>query len=351
MSTPSWPGSLNTKGQDNHTGTAAGLSELPDPSRVRRRPRCLVCGSDARESFCTAVDRVQERTGETWQIFRCRDCGFGWTEPLLSDDELGEYYPAHYLGEVERRIDEYLSGSLQRSRSWKGEVEKVQLVERYASGGRILDVGCGDGKFLWALDPERWERFGVERSTETVNLLRQRISGLRLVAGDIHSGELIPGAFDALTFWHVLEHLPDPEAALARAATLLRPGGWVFVSLPCIDSLQALLFRGYWYGFDDVPRHLHHFSGRSLTMLLTRTAFTVRRQLMFSRNVNFHALKHSLLNWCTERRKSRAPYYALKPALFGLQMLERVTGRSGIRGIVARKPSHREGDNRKCRKE
>jgi SAM-dependent methyltransferase len=315
------------------------VSEFPDFSPTRRRSRCLVCGGDERESFCAAVDRVQERPGETWQIVRCRKCGFGWTEPLLSADELGAYYPGHYLGEVERRIDEYLSGRLQRSRSWKGEVEKVRLVERYVPGGRILDVGCGDGKFLWALAPERWERFGVERSVEAVTLLRQRMPGLNLVAGDIHSAELIPGRFDALTFWHVLEHLPDPEAALARAAMLLRPGGWILVSLPCMDSLQALLFRGCWYGFDDVPRHLHHFSGKSLVMLLTRTGFIVRRELMFSRNINFHALKHSLLNWCTETRQGRARYYALKPALFGFQLLERMTGRSGIRGVIARKLS------------
>jgi SAM-dependent methyltransferase len=318
------------------------VSEFPDPSQVRRHSRCLICSGDELELFCTAVDRVRERPGETWRIVRCRRCGFGWTEPLLSGDELGRYYPGHYLGEIERRIDEFLTGSLQRSRLWKGEVEKVRLVERYVPGGRILDVGCGDGKFLWALAPERWERFGVERSTEAVTSVRQRIPGLELFPGDIHSGELIPGAFDALTFWHVLEHLPDPEATLARAAALLCPGGWLFVSLPCLDSLQAGLFRGLWYGFDDVPRHLHHFSGRSLNLLLARTGFTVHRQLMFSRNVNFHSLKHSLLNWCAERHWSKAPYYALKPALFAFQLLERMTGRSGIRGVVARK-LHRGG--------
>lgn len=312
------------------------MKEIPSLIEVRRRSRCLICGSDERELFCTAADRVLVKPGETWQIIRCRDCGFGWTEPLLSDGELGSYYSRGYLGEVDRRVDDFLAGNLQRSRSWRGEVEKVRLVERYVPAGRILDVGCGDGKFLWALAPDRWGRFGIERSIETVALVRNRIAGLQLTPGDIHSEELSPGTFDALTFWHVLEHIPDPEAALARAAALLRPGGWLFMSLPCIDSLQALLFRGSWYGFDDVPRHLHHFSARSLEILLARTGFTVHRQLMFSRLVNFHALKHSLLNWSEERCRHRAVYYAIKPALFGFQLLERLTGRPGIRGVVAR---------------
>lgn len=314
-------------------GVVNGISDL---GRVRRRSRCLVCGGDERELFCGAFDRILRQPEETWQIVRCRTCGFGWTEPLLNEEELGAYYPRSYLGEVERRIDEYLSGSLQHSRSWRGEVEKVRLVERHVTAGRILDVGCGDGKFLWALAPERWQRFGVERSAESVALVRRSIPGLNLVVGDIHSGELAPGTFDALTFWHVLEHLPDPEAALARAASLLGPEGWLFISLPSIDSLQARLFRELWYGFDDVPRHLHHFSAKSLAMLLEKAGFKVHRQLMFSRLVNFHALKHSLLKWSAERHKSRAPYYALKPALFGFQLLERVTGRPGIRSVVAR---------------
>jgi hypothetical protein len=83
-------------------------------------------------------------------------------------------------------------------------------------------------------------------------------------------------------------------------------------------------------------------------MLLAKTGFTVHRQLMFSRLVNFHALKHSLLNWSAERCKSRVPYYALKPTLFGFQLLERITRRYGIRGVVARTLSWRDGDSREC---
>lgn len=333
---PSWQRLSNTKGRGKRVRPLrSAVNGIRDPGRVRRHSRCLVCGGGERELFCRAFDRVLRRPEERWQIVRCGNCGFGWTEPLLSEEELGGYYPPSYLGDVERRIDEYVSGSLQHSRSWRGEVEKVRLIERHVTAGRILDVGCGDGKFLWALAPERWQRFGVEQSAESVAMVRQRIPGLNLVAGDIHSGELAPDTFDVLTFWHVLEHLQDPEAVLARAAALLRPRGWLFISLPCIDSLQARLFRERWYGFDDVPRHLHHFSAKSLAILLGKTGFTVRRQLMFSRLVNFHALKHSLLKWSEERCESRLLYYALKPALPGFQLLERMTGRPGIRGVVA----------------
>src|SRR5206468_7680879 len=140
-------------------------------------------------------------------------------------------------------------------------------------------------------------------------------------------------------FWHSLEHLPSPEKVLERAAALLRPGGWIFVSLPNLDSLQARRFRQRWYGFDDVPRHLFHFSTRSLDRLLVESGFEIRRHLPFSRLVNYHTLKHSLLHRCEARRGGRVLYYALKPfALALFPLLERLSGEYGILTTVARKP-------------
>lgn len=297
---------------------------------------CPVCRNAEVEDFATVFDRVRRVAGQMWLIRRCRSCGFGWTCPMPSAEQLAAYYPPAYLGDTRKTLDEYLSGRLQRSRSWRGEAAKVRLIQRFVAGGRILDVGCGDAKFLWALDPVRWQRTGVDHSGETLELVRRRIPGLDLVDGDIFSGRLTEGAFDAVTFWHVLEHLPDPARVLGRVRALLKTGGWLFVSLPNLDSLQARLFGKHWYAFDDVPRHLYHFSRGSLERLLQDGGFEVRRHFPFSLYVNSHSLKHSLLNWSEDRLGNAAPYYALKPLLYGLGLLERLTGRYGILTVAAR---------------
>jgi SAM-dependent methyltransferase len=284
-----------------------------------------------------AVDRLRNISGEQWRISRCPQCGLGWTEPLLREEEVGRYYPPSYLGETEHQIGKYLAGTLQRSRSWRKETEKVRLVESRVPGGRLLDVGCGDGKFLWALDPERWQRAGVEQSGAAVELVKKHIPGINLLHGDVFHSGLQAEDFDVITFWHVLEHLADPARALRRAAELLSPEGVVIVSSPSIDSLQAALFRRHWYGFADVPRHLHHFSRDSLNLLLGRCGLRIERHLMFSSLVNFHSLKHSLLNWSIDLGPGRPLYYVLKPLLFGFQLLERITGRYGMRTVVANK--------------
>jgi ubiquinone/menaquinone biosynthesis C-methylase UbiE len=299
---------------------------------------CPACSNPGVEHFCMARDRVLPRPDEQWQIVRCKECGFGWTNPPPPLDRMASYYPRGYIGNVGKTLEEFLSGKLVRSRSWKSETSKVGLVEKYIRGGTILDVGCGDGKFLWALDSRKWKRVGVDFGGETLRLVQERMPSLRLISGDLFSTALAEGAFDVITFWHALEHIPDPSTTLVRASNLLRPGGWLFVSLPNLDSLQADLFKSCWYPFDDVPRHLYHFTKRSLGLFLSRVQMDVRANLFFSRQVNFHSLKHSLLCWSRERLGSRIPYYLLKPFLFAFPVLEQISGRFGILTTVARKP-------------
>ncbi len=95
--------------------------------------------------------------------------------------------------------------------------------------------------------------------------------------------------------WHVLEHLPDPAAAIARAAELLRPGGRLLVSVPNVDSLQARLGGERWFHL-DLPRHLFHFGPRSLSAMVERAGLQVARIGHFYPEMEVIGLVQTVLN-------------------------------------------------------
>jgi SAM-dependent methyltransferase len=297
--------------------------------------RCAICQGSHLELFCTVEDR--EERGRSWEIWRCQSCGYGWTMPWLEKTEVARYYPASYLGDTHRRMEDFLSGKLKGSRSWQMELDKVKLVESFASAGKILDVGCAHCSFLLALNSRRWQRMGVEYIREVTEIVQSYVPSLEVHPGDIHSAELDDDSLDVVTYWHVFEHLHDPRQNLKRTLELLRPGGHLFISVPRFDNWQPRTFKNFWHCF-DVPRHLHHFSQRSLEILLEEVGFSALESPFFPTREHFHQIKHSVLRWSRERISSRVPYYLLKPFLLGIPLLERLTHSSGILTMVARKP-------------
>lgn len=296
---------------------------------------CAVCSSPRLGLFCRVGDR--DFPGKTWKVWSCSRCGYGWTQPRVTREEIALYYTTDYLGDTRRTLQQFLDGQLKRSRSWRRETEKVALVERYAAGGRVLDVGCAGAAFLLAMDSKRWHRVGVEFVQEVVEIVRQEFPQMEVFAGDIESDRLGENSFDAITFWHVFEHLFESRKILKRVFQLLRPGGSAFLSVPNFASYQADLFRHHWYAF-DLPRHLHHFSPRSLEILLADSGLKVLEHVFFSKMSNFHQLKHSLVHWSEERFASRIPYYLLKPTLFLFSSFERFSVRYGSLTTIATKP-------------
>ena len=300
------------------------------------KDQCPVCACPNWKLFTTSFDRLFNRPERMWEVRRCEDCGLGWTSLPLPEEELVHHYPPAYLGDTAHTIEAFLSGTLQRSRSWRRETEKIALLERYLSGGHILDVGCGEGKFLWGLDTKKWQRTGVDFSEEALRLVKAKIHDITLLEGTIYSPQLQANKFDVITFWHVLEHLPDPMKVLERAYQLLRPGGWLIISVPNFASLQAHLFGRHWYAI-DVPRHLYHFAPGPLEILLKKVDLRVHEHLFFSPMANIHSLKYSLIYWSESYFGNRLPYYLLKPLLFAFPLLERWNGKYGMLTTIARK--------------
>lgn len=268
---------------------------------------CVLCGTLEREPVLE-ITLNQSNRPQTFRLLRCCSCRLVMSDPRLSGDELEAYYRQDYWGRVRAEDLDWVRRS-QRPRT--------AFLDRFLSAGRLLDVGCGQGLFLLALDPARWERYGLEVMPVPYQEATSRLGRDRIVAAELTAAGLPGEHFDVITFWDVLEHLPNPRAALAEAFRLLRPGGLVLLRLPNFSSYQARRFGEDWYAL-SLPHHFYHFTPTTLTWLLKVTGFRVRAMEPCYGQENYHSLKHSLLNRMIRRhgrRGGRLRYSLLKPFL------------------------------------
>jgi len=131
-----------------------------------------------------------------------------------------------------------------------------------AARGRLLDIGCGNGRFLNRMRSLGWQVAGVDFDADAVRVARNHY-GLDARCGSADAVGFEPASFDVVTLDHVIEHLPDPRASLAAAASLLRPGGTLALATPNFASLDSRIHREDWHALDP-PRHLYLFSPASI---------------------------------------------------------------------------------------
>lgn len=209
---------------------------------------CLWCGSPVGGDDRRLRGRVA-----------CPSCGSQTTDPMPSAEELAAAYGAWYRPEEGRFSG--IGDSLLRRLRGRGAAR----IDRISPDGPILDVGCGDGTLIEALQARGRRAIGLERESGREDVLDLDISE---VDGD--------GEYAAVVFWHSLEHLGDPKGAVEHARRLLKPGGVAIVAVPNIASFQARLFGDGWLAL-DLPRHLTHLSDRALADGLAEAGFEVER--------------------------------------------------------------------------
>ena len=143
-------------------------------------------------------------------------------------------------------------------------------------GGRLLDVGFGDGSFLANVQAIGWDAVGLDFDADVVKNARQR--GLKVHEGSVEEFTGEDDSFDVITMCHVIEHLYDPVASLKACHRLLKPGGLIWIETPNISSLGRIRFKQYWRGLEP-PRHLVLFNKESLASALHGAGFEAVKDL------------------------------------------------------------------------
>lgn len=215
-------------------------------------------------------------SGEAFELYRCGDCGFLFTQGVPCSAEIGKYY----------ETPDYISHSDSR----KGLVNKiyhlvraymlrrkVNLVEREArqQKGRILDIGTGTGYFANAMAQRGWTVEATEKNAAARTFARTHF-GL-----EVKEQNTSPyNTFNIITLWHVMEHIEDLNHTWQQLHEWLAADGLLIVAVPNSRSYDAQKYQAHWAAY-DVPRHLWHFTPDTMVRFGSRHHFTcVRRYPM-----------------------------------------------------------------------
>lgn len=212
---------------------------------TRKDAVCPHCGGPATRVLRSRDDN-RRVNAYRFAYFRCHRCKLLFLDPIPED--LGQYYPDAYYP-----MPETLAGL---DRIAQRQRHRIELVRRYAPGGRLLDVGAAQGLFAHLAKQAGFEVETIEMDEKCCRYLRD-VVGVGVVRSD-DPAAVLPGMAPpgVITFWHVVEHLSDPWSSLRRAAALLPPGGVLVVATPNPEALQFRLLGPRWVHL-DAPRHVH----------------------------------------------------------------------------------------------
>ena len=283
------------------------MSETPRPwpqADLESVPHCPVCGCVERSLLYKGLtDRVFCVADGAWDLYRCAQCVSGYLDPRPTPESIGRAYAGYYTHDAEdhpivRRnerirslLHDLINGyqnhryGLQRSPTlpigrWllpllpslrsAADAECRHLPPLPAGGGRLLDVGCGNGGFLLLARQAGWQVEGLDFDAGAVQVARAR--GLEVHHGGIDVMGERSACYDVITLCHVIEHVHDPITTLRRLHVLLKPGGVMWLDTPNLASLGAGRYGPHWRGL-ETPRHLVLFTPESLRWALSKAGF------------------------------------------------------------------------------
>lgn len=276
-------------------------------------PACPLCADEHRALLHENLrDKIFFVAPGKWSLWRCGGCSCAYLDPRPNEETIGAAYENYYTHQ-EPADKNFLSGARkglvsqlwQRLRNnylnhrfghdirpslWGGAYlvrnsndlsGKAAHTIRHLpaprkNSNRLLDIGCGNGDFLFVARRLGYRAQGLDIDPEAAEAGRS--AGLDIRVGKVPESGLTREKFDQITLSHVIEHLHNPVSALREIHSLLKTGGRIWISCPNIDSEGHHLFADAWRGLEP-PRHLVLFNFASLAGALARVGFN-RIQLM-----------------------------------------------------------------------
>ena len=298
---------------------------------------CYLRGKDTYETIITSRSTTStpfetsvENRDEVFKLVKCKSCGLHYLNPRPIKQQIGYYYSEDYYAhnplkekkpkERNRFVEKWMDlkknvramilinfynypCNQEEDRKSLSAYKKIILwffyftyrsrldIIPFSGEGEILDIGCGNGRYLSTLKKQGWQTYGIEQSPKSSKYARDVLQ-LEVNTGDLLDCKYQAEFFDVITMWHSLEHLYEPILTLKEAKRILKDDGLLIITVPNVNSFAAKVFKKYWYQL-EIPIHLIAFTPDSITRMLDVAGLKAKRIYYDRRN---SPLKQSLLN-------------------------------------------------------
>jgi 2-polyprenyl-3-methyl-5-hydroxy-6-metoxy-1,4-benzoquinol methylase len=211
--------------------------------------------------FREAVETVYMIPGGKYgRHVKCRNCHLIYVSPIEKASKINEAYFQR------KNVD----ASIIRETRLTATESQLGLIKRYGNGTHLLDIGCGEGFFLYNASKAGYTTKGIEISQDAAEYARREFS-LDVEAKPFEELRFAENYFDVVTLWQVLEHVPYPLMVLKEVHRILKPGGLLATSTPDIEGMLAKIFRRKWWNLRRL--HINQFTAKTLTDMLNRAGF------------------------------------------------------------------------------
>lgn len=290
---------------------------------------CPCCNSESIQEVLIAKDYTVSK--ESFSVWHCNNCTVRFTQNIPDAASIAPYYSAEaYVSHTDTK-EGFVNKLYHIVRGFTLK-SKQQLIIKHTheQSGNLLDIGAGTGAFVQTMINAGWQVTGLEPE-ESARLIAKQKHNLYLQTPDLLF-QLNNQQFNAITMWHVLEHVHDLHIYVEKCYDLLKPNGLLFIAVPNYTSADEAIYKQHWAAY-DVPRHLYHFSPKSIDILASSKNFTVKKQIPMW----FDSFYVSLLSEQHKNGTANLIKAFINGAISNLQTLFNVKKCSSIIYVLAKK--------------
>jgi len=233
---------------------------------------CPICESTDQTHQLDCKDNLV--SGEVFSIQKCSNCGFQFTNPRPSKEKIAKYYKSDSYVSHSNKSNSLINLIYRLVRKYT-LYHKLQMINRFATQGSLLDYGCGTGHLVNYALSKGWQVTGVEPDPDARKIAAASIGEKNVFAS---MDALKDKVFNVVTLFHVLEHIHDLIPTVKKLVESLSDQGILIVAVPNHNSYDAQKYKADWAAY-DVPRHLYHFDSNSVSSLAKKNGLKVVAQL------------------------------------------------------------------------